>query len=76
MLMDKEDIERYFSYHEAKNIDPKIFETLREKTKDLALFILNLDSLEDIEKYEAIQCLRTMLFHAISALVIPEKGKC
>jgi hypothetical protein len=68
-------IEKIFTYHNPKEIDPKRFEIIRESAKNLGRVILeNGGSIEDVER--SILKLRECVFYAIASIAIPfdEKG--
>ena len=65
------DIEKIFTYHNPKDIDPNRFIEIREAAKNLGFKILQHGgSEEDIER--SIIMLRQCVFFAIASIAIPK----
>lgn len=71
--MNEQDIEKLFTYHNPKDLDPLLFDELRNSAKVLGNLILK-HGRQEVDVNASISKLRECIYFAIASIVVPKLG--
>lgn len=71
--MNENDIEKLFTYHNPGDLDPLLFEEIRNAAKILGKIILK-NGRQEVDVNASISKLRECIYFAIASIVVPKLG--
>lgn len=71
--MKDKDIDTLFTYHNPGNLDPVMFEEIRNAAKVLGKLILK-NGRQEVDVNASISKLRECVYYAIASIVVPKLG--